>query len=496
VSVKFVNPETGIDLRSTEFARRVLASASRKYPELQQEILGAPDWRWWYLKLYASLAQKEGLSKEATTEIASSALTEFHNCLFTDDGQKLQEAIFESFDSDLVETVTISGAGQAVPITISGHRGSLEETALRWVESGLAEPGLVESYRFLDLNTQLDLSENLLFAVAGAAEFAPTEDFLKWGGLVAVVARPNPEKWANLINTARQTGGTMLVPIRKSQLTKPVTELSDLEIAEIAGLDILDHYREISSWMKLLSARARNRFVLGLYAYSPKIDHIRVQAVQEMLSDVAMKKIPPEKLALSWLATPTDSAPGPASIGEEVIEKFSSRKPVRVLRDSLLGLVNAARPARPIFFQAENGSKLSIIDASVQQQGPSYSFSKRTQRYRAYLAHYAGVKVSYAISPPARTNSVLRHKILRASYRGAPLFGVMPFEVAEAKSAIAAVLVRDLHDKTSFQDKDTTVELHTFSAIHGGLWRLIYRSKSVWLAATILGIGALFRKGY
>ena len=496
MSVRFTDPETGSDLRSTEFARRVLATAAKNYPLLQQDILGAPKWRWWYLRLYAALAQKEGVSKAATTEIATRGLAEFHACLVTGNGQKLQQVILDGFEKDLVETVVVSGSARPRPIEIDGHTGSLEATASRWVKDALAEPGLIESYRFLDRNKDLDLSQNLLFAVAGGAEFAPTEHYLSWGGLVAVVARPNPSKWENLIQLARASGGTMLVPVRKSKLSKPASELSDEELAELAGLDMLEHFVEISSWMKAVSDRAQNRFVLGLYAYSPGIDHIRVQAVQEMLADTAMRKFAPERLALSWLATPTDSAPGPASIGEDIMENFAKRKPLRVLRDSFLGLLNAARPARPKFFEGTNSEKLSLIDASVQQQGPSYSFSKRTQRFRAYLAHYAGVKVSYAIAPPARTNSVLRHKILRASYLGAPLFGVKPFEVREAKSAIAAVLVRDLHDQTSFQNRDTTTELHTFSAIHGGLWRLIYKPSSVWLAATLLGVRALLKKGY
>jgi hypothetical protein len=209
-----------------------------------------------------------------------------------------------------------------------------------------------------------------------------------------------------------------------------------------------------------------------------------------------MEKFSASKLALSWLATPTDSAPGPASIGLRAIARFGSRPAAHIIRDSLLGLINAARVAKPKFYDGANGEKLALIDASVQQQGPSYSFSKRTQRWRAYLAHYSGVKVSYAISPPARTNSVLRHKILRASYQGAPLFGVKPFEVKVAKSAAAAVLARDLNDPASFTNKQTTTDLHTFSAVHGGLWGLAYRPRSIWIAATLLGLPALLRKGY
>lgn len=496
MSVEFIDPSTSQPIRSTEMARRVLAASAKGFSELQQNILGAPNWRTWYLRLYAELAIKEGLSVKDTTEIATAGLAEFHSYLTTESGIPLQQAVLEGFDQDLVETVEIRGNRPVQKIEIEGLPGSMESSATDWVTEGLAEPGLIESFRFLDNNQSLDLSKDLLFAVAGAAEFAPTEHWLRWGGVVAVVARPNPATWQKLIATARASGGTMLVPIRKSALTKKASELSDDELAAVAGLDILDHYSEISSWMGKLSTKQSRRFSLGLYAYTPSVNHIRVQGVQESLAAVAMERFPASKLAISWLATPTDSAPGPASIGQRAILRFSSRSAAHILRDSLLGIFNAARPAKPKFYEGTNGEKLALIDASVQQQGPSYSFSKRTQRWRAYLAHYSGVKVSYAISPPARTNSVLRHKILRASYQGAPLFGVKPFEVKVAKSAAAAVLARDLNDPTSFTNKYTTTELHTFSAVHGGLWGLAYRPRSIWIAATLLGLPALLRKGY
>ena len=288
----------------------------------------------------------------------------------------------------------------------------------------------------------------------------------------------------------------MLVPVVREDKSIPLQSLSDQQLAQIAGLDMLEHYAEIASWMNQLSNQAASKFILGLYAYTPKVNHIRVQAVQETLADLAMQKISSKKLVLSWLATPTDSTPGPASIGHDQQARFSKRSSLHVIRDSFLGIINAARAAKPKFFDSESGEKLMLVDASVQQQGPSYSFSKRTQRWRAYLAHYAGFRVSYQVSPPARTNSVLRHKILRASYQGAPLFGVKPFDVDVAKSASAAALVRDVLDPNAYLNKNTTTQLQCFSAIHAGLWRIAYRPRSVWVAATLIGLPALLRRGY
>jgi hypothetical protein len=299
-----------------------------------------------------------------------------------------------------------------------------------------------------------------------------------------------------MIAMARASAGEMLVPVVRQDKSVPLENLSDQELAQVAGLEMLEHYAEIASWMKQVSNQATSKFILGLYAYTPKVNHVRVQAVQETLADLAMKNFAKDKLVLSWLATPTDSTAGPAAIGHDQQDRFSKRTSGSVIRDSFLGIINAARPAKPKYFDSESGEKLMLIDASVQQQGPSYSFSKRTQRWRAYLAHYAGFRVSYQVSPPARTNSVLRHKILRASYQGAPLFGVKPFEVDVAKSASAACLVRDALDPNAYSNKDTTTQLQCFSAIHGGLWRIAYRPRSVWIAATLLGLPALLKRGH
>lgn len=495
MTIDFRDPISGKPLRSTEFARAVLAEAARNNSTLQDEILGAPDWRKWYLRLYAQLAIEEGKSLESTQKVATLGLEAFQSRLFGNSGKPLVQEVAAGWSKeDSVTTVVIRGTSAKAPLRVDGESGSLEDLAKSWVKESLAEPGLIDAFKFLDQNQNLPIAKVLLFAVAGAAEFAPTENWLRFGGRVAVVARPGKEKWQGLIAMARSSAGQMLVPIKSSLITKPVDSLSDEEIADLAGLDITNSYAEIASWLSALSKLETNRIILGLYAYAPGIEHIKVQGVQDALAQVAIQNLTREKLALSWLATPTDSAPGRANIAQGAEENYTKRSTFRVIRDTLLGLFGAARKVTPKFFSSESGEPLALIDASVQQQGPSYSFSKRTQRFGAYLAHFAGYKVSYAIAPPARTDSVLRHRILRASYRGAPLFGVKPFEVATAKSAIALVLLRDIHDEAAMSQTGDYLSLHTNSAIHGGLWRLGYRPSSIWIAATAIGILDYFKK--
>ena len=364
MSIRFLDPITGLDVRSTEFARRTLAAAAKDNRDLYQNISGAPDWRKWYIRLFAELAIEEGRSPSQLAKMATAGLNEFRSHLHTSSGEKLSVAVAKGFDADLVETVVIRGSGNKRPIAVARHSGPMANLAGEWDSNGWAEPGLIDTFRFLDQNPNLSLEGNLLFAVAGAAEFAPTEHWLAWGGQVAVVARNNPKTWERMIAMARASAGVMLVPVVREDKSVPLENLSDHQLAQIAGLDILEHYGEIASWMKQISNRATSKFILGLYAYTPKTNHIRVQAVQEALADLAMQKFSSEKLVLSWLATPTDSTAGPASIGLDQQARFSKRSSMHVIRDSFLGIINAARAAKPKYFESEAGEKLVLIDAS------------------------------------------------------------------------------------------------------------------------------------
>ena len=102
MSIRFIDPATGSDVRSTEFARRTLAAAAKDNSELYQNIAGAPDWRKWYIRLYAQLAIEEGRSPSQLAKMATAGLNEFHSHLHTSSGEKLSLAIARGFDSDLV----------------------------------------------------------------------------------------------------------------------------------------------------------------------------------------------------------------------------------------------------------------------------------------------------------------------------------------------------------------------------------------------------------
>lgn len=486
--LNFHDRASGERMGSTRLARNVLDAATREVdPSLNSKVLGIKKWRKQYQQVYRELAKVEFYQEQNLLEIAKIGLEEISNSIQDETGTKLPQIISAGWSGrEQVETFTIQGTGAIRRLRIPGI-SSLTDAAQIWTHENLAEPGLVPSFSFLDAHKKLPINMDILVALAGAAEYAPTKYWLDLGGTVAVAARPSTERWADLISYARQSAGTLLVPVIKRRLEDEVAEISDAQIASKAGLDLVEDAAVLASWVSSIATNNKQRIVLGQYAYAPGAKHILVQAVQDAVAEVMCKKLAPSRVALAWLATPTDSTAVPARVLEQSLEAHAIRPRNIKLRDSLLGM----RKTSGSFFETRFGEKLALIDPTSSVQGSSYALAKRSQRWRAYLANSQGVKVSYAVSPPAKTYSVLSFRALNATYRGAPRFGLQPFEVADAAIAATAVLLRDLHGPMHSRG---STSLHTDNAIHGGLWRLMYRPSSVWTRATVLGWKGLFTR--
>lgn len=487
--LNFCNYSTGEQIGSTALARNILAEATRAVDsELASKILQVNNWRKDYLPIYRSLAKTEFYQERNGLEIAKLGLDLLSRSVRDERGRNLQTIIDAGWVGDAqVETFIISGTQPVRSLSIQGI-SSLTDAAQIWAEEKLAEPGLVNAFKFLDSHKKLPITMDLLIALAGAAEYAPTKNWLSIGGTVAVAARANQARWLDLINHARNSGGTLLIPVLKKNVQHDALSLSDETIAKNAGLDMCADAEALAGWIAALAMTRKERVVLGQYAYAPGAQHIFVQAVQDALAAALCNKLPANRVALAWLATPTDSTAVPESVLTDSLSRYAARPTGAKIRDLILGM----RKTNGEFFESRFGEKLALIDPTSTLQGSSYAFAKRTQRWRAYLANSQGVKVSYAVAPPARTKSVLNFRILRATYRGAAKFGMQPFTVADATAASTALLVRDLHGP---MPQRGSTSLHTENAIHGGLWRLIYLPQSVWNKATLLGWLGMFTRG-
>lgn len=336
----------------------------------------------------------------------------------------------------------------------------------RWVDQGIAEAGIVE------VLAQQRAPLSTLLALAAGAECAPTEAWLAAGGTVLAVMRPNPQRWAELIAFTRASAGKLIVPI-KGAASK---SLSDHEIAARAGIDLVQDFEFLPT---ILSHAIYSRHtVIGAYAYSPGASHLVVQAVQDAFIDYAAKHYTSEQVAFHWLATPTDSQVLPNEFINYAHNRYENRSIHVKLRDYVWKIFGQVRSPKTL-----RTNEFVVVDSSVKKQGFNYQFAKRTQRLRALLLHSKGFSVSYGVTPPATTDSVLSHRILIASYRGAPRFGLHPFD----KDLIGPIAMQQcLHSLSMHASKPH--EVYAKFAVHGGLWRLGYDPQTVWIPATISGL--------
>lgn len=473
--MKFID-RAGKPIGSTTLGRQVLAAASSN-PELTEEIASVKNWRKQYLPIFRKVAKLEMMSSFSALDVASRGLAEFEQSVLTDDSRVLMEVVREAWrkSKDAVALVAIRGTGALVVPKINAEK---------FVAQKLAEPGILEALRDFNLEK---IDENLLVALAGGAEYSPARTWLDWGGTVAIVARNRKELWQELIAHTRNSSGTLYVPVLKSRVGQiDVQNLNDDELASVAGLDLTEDFEAIAGWMSMLARTDGRRIVLGSYAYAPGVKHLQAQAVQHCLARTITEALPKSRVVLTWLATPTDSYVVSDDIKLDIDQRFNKRSLITRIRDVLF----MVRKHNPETFEDETGRRLLVIDSTSSLQGPSYALAKRLQRWLAYQQVFADRNVAYLVSPPAKTKSVLNVRILHATYAGSPKFGLIPFEVKDAVELSAALLICVLNDPKKLNPMSSYLDL----AVHGGLWRLIYRPSDAWRASTIRGLSALLRR--
>jgi len=466
----------GNQIGSTQLGRQILLAAAGN-PELADEIKSVKNWRKEYLSAFRSIAKLELMNDRSALEVSTRGLAEFERSVLTDDNQILVEAVRNAWrlSKDAVSIVVVSGTGLVK---------KPEVNADEYIEQHLAERGVKEALQ----NFSLDhIDENLLIALAGGAEYSPARTWLDWGGHVAIVARARESLWVELISHARNSAGTLYVPVLKSKVGAiDIEKISDTELAKIAGLDLITDYEAIAGWLSMLARTETRRLVLGSYAYAPGVKHLQAQAVQHCLARAMTEALPKSRVVLTWLATPTDSYVVPASVRDDMDERFQKRSLGTKIRD----LIFMVRKNQPESFRDESGRELVVIDSTSSLQGPSYALAKRVQRWLSYQQVYADRTVAYLVSPPAKTQSVLGTRILRATYAGSAKFGLIPFEVKQAVDLSAALLICVLDQPKRLNPMASYLDL----AVHGGLWRLIYRPSDSWRASTVRGLFGYFKK--
>jgi hypothetical protein len=385
-------------------------------------------------------------------------------------------------------TETVTGTGTAeTELSVPYHGERLSGSALlrqldAWVATGVIESSCADAVRAVAASPEwLALPGRTVVVLGAGAEVGPLPVLLNWGARVIGIDLPRPAIWDRVLETARRSGGTLLVPVADAKPGRDgVDSGGDLgPLAQRAGFDLADDIPAVADWL----AGVEGPLVLGNYVYADGADNVRVASAVDALT-VRLQAERPD-LALAFLATPTDVFAVPPDAVAQSARAYAARSPAGKLGRGLLQSLSGRRLLRPAY---PAGSDPGICDSLVAQQGPNYALAKRLQRWRATVARDAGAAVSMNVAPPTRTRSVTRNRVLAAAYAGAGRFGVEVFEPATTKALMAALLVHDLHAGQPAAGHPWQDEAH--AAAHGGLWRMAYAPRSALSLAALLGYAA------
>jgi hypothetical protein len=471
--------------------RAVVADALRRV-----DPVGALDaerdtnWRTGYVVHFRRLIEAGLTSRDAAVSVARDGLESVHRRMRVvpaGGGETGLDTLLSAPAPTRFTTVTVPGTGQAedgLSLPYRGGRlrgGDLLRKLDAWVDGGVIEPSCADAVRTVAAHPEwLPLPGRTIAVLGAGAEVGPLSPLLSWGARVVAVDLPRPPIWERVLDTARRSGGTVLVPVGHDQPGRGEAGGRGGTITQRAGLDLTSEVPAVAEWL----AAVDGPLVLGNYVYADGAANVRLSAAVDALT--VRLQAGRDDLALAFLATPTDVFAVPADAVAQSVRAYATRSRAAKLAGRPLRTLSGGRLLRRAY---QPGVDPGINDSLVPQQGPNYALAKRVQRWRATLAREAGTTVSMNVAPPTRTRSVLKNRVLAAAYAGAHRFGVEVFAPATCQVLMAALLVHDLHagggpgHAHPWQD-----EAH--AAAHGGLWRIAYAPRSALGLAAALGYSA------
>jgi hypothetical protein len=385
-----------------------------------------------------------------------------------------------------ITTVTVTGTGTAEGSLSVPYRGELlrGDALLRrleaWIAAGVIEPSCADAVRVVAAHPDwLALPGRTIVVLGAGAEIGPLPVLLSWGAQAIGIDLPRPFIWERVLDTARHSAGTLLVPVADGGAGVAPAEAGGA-LAQCAGLDLTGDVPAIADWLTGVDGP----LVLGNYVYADGAANVRVASAVDALT--VRLQAGRRDVALAFLATPTDVFAVPADAVAQAVSAYLARSLTARVGGWPLHALSGGRLLRPAY---PPGADPGICDGLVPQQGPNYALAKRLQRWRATVARDGGATVSLNVAPPTRTKSVLKNQALAAAYAGAHRFGVQVFEPATCQTLMAALLVHDLHTGGGpAQAHPWQDEAH--AAAHGGLWRVAYAPRSALGLAALLGYPA------
>lgn len=473
---------------STSYVGQLILSRSIKNldPDLSRDIQQEKQWRRQYHKYMPAYQAVCSGSVNISEAVAEQSLEDCHDLFrFHRDGcdMPLKQAMkmfdqFHFYDGKIVGSKTFDGS-----VRVKYGKDYISREGLQYLLKNWTQKGIIELSHGNDVNhvvnelELLDLRGKTFVILGATSEVGPLKMLLQLGATVVAISRPNSKKWQDLIQTARNSCGTLIFPIDKSP-----SELTDEQLAMSAGADLLTQTPELAYWLNQIP----REFTLGCYAYLDGSKHVRVVMAMDAITQYLLEKR--NDVSLAYLLTPSDIYSVPSTICDANKKKAKgltlSSMSSRLL--NLLTLGNWFVPNIVKTIDTKEQGSVGILDNLVNQQGPNYVLAKRIQRWRAMDSAKKGVVVSCNVAPASSTRSVMSNPFFQAASAGSESFGVEVFSPEMVNVLMTLQLIQDIrvHEQSNIRGEGLFIR----GANHGGAWRIGYQFRSLLVLSLTVGL--------
>ena len=490
-----VFPATADGRRSTSaLGRAVTADALRGVdPAGALDAERDTNWRTGYVQHFRRLVEAGLPSRKAAMSVAHDGLGSLHRRMRVTDsggGEAGLDTLLSAPGHQRITTVTVPGTGQAPgSLSLPYHGAQLRGDALlrqmdAWADGGVIEPSCADAIRTVASHPEwLRLPGRTIAMLGAAAEVGPLAPLLGWGARVIAVNLPRPAIWESILDTARRSAGTLLVPVVADQAGPPEAGSGGKALAQRAGLDLTSALPDAADWLAAMDGP----LVLGNYVYADGAANVRLGSAVDALT-VRLQAARGDT-ALAFLATPTDVFAVPADAVAQSVRAYATRSRAAKLAGRPLRELSGGRLLRRAYMPGVNPG---INDSLIPQQGPNYALAKRVHRWRATLARDARHD-RVAERRPADPDQVgAEEPGASGGVRGRSPVRRRSIQPATCRVLMAALLAHDLHTGGG-QAHPHPWQDEAHAAAHGGLWRIAYAPRSVLGLAAALGFTAALK---
>jgi len=230
------------------------------------------NWRTGYLVHFRRLVEAGLTSKKAALAVATEGLESLHRRMRVVPAGGTETGLDTLLSAPArrsLGTITVPGTGAAESeLSLPYHGERLRGSALlsrldAWVAGGVVEPSCADAVRTVAAHPEwLGLADRTVVVLGAGSEVGPLPALLSWGARVIGVDLPSPAIWERVLDTARRSGGTLLVPVARDadeQTAQPGA--GDEGTARCAGLDLTADVPAVADWL----ATVDGPLVLGNY---------------------------------------------------------------------------------------------------------------------------------------------------------------------------------------------------------------------------------------